>query len=110
MAWESTVEKKLVSEKKNLVSEKKSVLVGLGGDLPDCNWGEHWRHARELAVEVAGIGSVLDRRHERRRDAFVVDIVPVDSSEEGMAHDLLSVSRSATQSKLWLTREQLLQN
>jgi hypothetical protein len=35
MAWESTVEKKLVSEKKNLVSEKKSVLVGLGGDLPD---------------------------------------------------------------------------
>ena len=40
----------------------------------------------------------------------MVDVIPVDVSEEGMGHDLLCVSRTGSQTHLGLAGKQLLKN
>ena len=60
-----------------LVVEGLGVLEGLDG------------LGGELHVEVRGVGLALDLGHEGRLDALVVDVLPVDLLEPGVALDLL---------------------
>jgi len=71
---------------------------------------KHGSNARKLGVEVTRVGGALDARQERRLHALVVDVVPVDVAEEGLAHDLLRVRRPAAQPLVRLARQQLLQD
>lgn len=92
------------------------------------HWRQDRRDTREFGVEVAGVGFVLDGGHEsicasqsgvliidfsakvnlRCRDFLFVDVHPIDSFEECMAHDFLRVCRSTSQSQLRLACEELL--
>lgn len=67
--------------------------------------GENRCDAGELLVEVAGIGWVADGRKEWRSDPLVVDIVPIDVSEEGMRHDLLGIGWTGAKAKFRFTGE-----
>lgn len=78
--------------------------------LTRLNWGQNRGNTGKLGIEVAGIRWVLDRRHERRLHPLVVDVVPVDVTEERLAHHLLCISWAASESLIWLTSEQLLKN
>ncbi len=78
--------------------------------LTGLNRRQHRRHTRELLIEVARIRRVGNLRHERRGDAFVVHIVPVDVPEERVAHDLLRVGGPGAEPHVGLAREQLLQD
>lgn len=72
--------------------------------------GQDWSHTGELGIEVARIRRALDLGHERRVDALVVDVLPVDVPKERLAHHLLCVGWAAAQTLVGLPRQQLLQN
>ncbi|KAF2496138.1 hypothetical protein BU16DRAFT_367699 [Lophium mytilinum] len=72
--------------------------------------GQHGRDACEFRIEIAGIGRAGDLRLERRSDALVVDVVPVDVPEESVAHNLLRVRWARSQSQFGLAGEQFLKN
>lgn len=72
--------------------------------------GQHRRDTREFRVEVASIRSALDLWEERWLHALVVNVVPVDVAEKGLAHDLLRVRGATSQPLVGLTGKQLLQD
>lgn len=78
--------------------------------LTRLNGSENWSHTCELRVEIAGVSCALDLRHERRSHSLVVNVLPVDIPEEWLAHDLLGVGGTATQSLVGLPCQELLQN
>ena len=55
---------------------------------------EGWLLASELGIEPTGITGVLECWAERRWDAFVEHVVPVDIPEERVRLDLLGVCRA----------------
>lgn len=70
---------------------------------------KHRRNTRELGIEVTCISRITNLRLEWWRHTFVIDIVPVDVSEEGVAHNLLRISRATAQAELGFSGEELLQ-
>lgn len=66
--------------------------------------------AGKLRIEIAGIRRTSDLRQEGRRDPLVVNVVPVDVPEEGVAHDLLGVGGARAESELGFSCQQLLQD
>lgn len=76
--------------------------------LTGLDWSQDWCNTGELGIEIAGIRSTGDLRLERRLDSFVVDIVPVDISEERLAHDFLCISWSASKTLVGFSGEELL--
>lgn len=80
------------------------------GRLTRLDWSKNWSHASELGVEVASIRRALNSRHERRLHTLVVDVVPDNVAEEWLAHHFLGIRRSASQSLIGLTSEELLED
>lgn len=74
------------------------------------DWCEYWRDTCELRVEIACIRGVLDSWQEWWLYSLVVDIIPVDISEEGLAHHFLRICRAAPQSLIRLAGQEFLQN
>jgi len=81
--------------------------------------GEGGRHARlyrsqnrgdagKLRIEIARIRCTSDLRQEGGWDPLVVNVVPVDVPEEGVAHDLLGVGGARAESELGFSCQQLL--
>ena len=66
--------------------------------------------ARKLRIKIAGICGTGDLRLERWVDSLVIDIIPVDVSEEWLAHDFLCISRSTSKTLVGFSREKLLQD
>lgn len=71
---------------------------------------EHRCDARKFAVEIARVGGVGNGGLKGRRYALVIDVVPIDRTEEGLRHDLLGVGRTTAKTLVGLAREQLLQD
>lgn len=80
-----------------------------------------WQHTRlnrsqdrsdtsELWVEIARIGGIGDLRLKGRGDPFMIDVIPIDISEESMTHDLLCVGRAGTQSMFGFASQELLKD
>lgn len=67
-------------------------------------------HAGKLRVEIASVRLALHARHERRRDALMINIVPIDVPEESVRHDFLGVSGAAAKAQLRFAGEELLQD
>lgn len=68
------------------------------------------RHARKFRVEIAGIGGTRNLRLEWWLNSLVIDIVPVDISEKGLAHDFLCVSWSTSQALVRFSGQELLED
>lgn len=79
-------------------------------ELTRLDWGENRSNACKLGVKVARVRSTLDLGQERRLNSLVVDVVPVDVAEEGLAHDLLRVGRAASKSLVGFSGEEFLKN
>lgn len=69
-----------------------------------------WCNTCELGVEIACIRRIGDLRLERWLDSLVIDVVPIDVSEERLAHDFLCIGRTASKTLIRLPSEKLLQD
>lgn len=67
-------------------------------------------HAGKLRVEIASVSLALNARHERRRDALMINIVPIDIPEKSVRHDFLGVGGAAAETQLGFAGEKLLQD
>jgi len=71
---------------------------------------QDWGDAGKLRIEIARIRRTSDLRQEGRWYPLVVNVVPVNVPEEGVAHDLLGVSGARAESELGFSCQQLLQD
>lgn len=78
--------------------------------LTRLNGCQNRRYACEFRVEIARIGGTGDLRLEWGLNSLVVDIVPVDISEERLAHDFLGIRRSTSETLIWFSGQELLED
>ena len=71
---------------------------------------QHRRNTSELSVEIARVSRACDLWDKGRRDALVVNIVPINVPKECVAHNLLGVGWARAKSELGLASQQLLEN
>jgi hypothetical protein len=63
--------------------------------------------ARELLIEIRGVGGSLDSREVGRWDLFVVYIVEIDVFEEEVSLDILCIGFTSSQSSRRVSSEEL---
>lgn len=73
-------------------------------------WRQNRRNTREFRVEIARIRGAGNLRLEWWLDSLVVHVIPIDISEEWLAHNFLSVSGSASETLIGLSGKQLLKD
>lgn len=65
---------------------------------------------RELGIEVTRIRRTANLRDKWRRNALMIDVIPIDIPKEGMGHDLLGIRRPRTETKFRFASKQFLED
>lgn len=82
-------------------------LLLIGGAQLSMYWRQCRLFARELLIEIRGVGGSLDSREVGRWDLFVVYIVEIDVFEEEVSLDILCIGFTSSQSPRGVSSEEL---
>ena len=74
------------------------------------NRRQHRCHTCKFRVKIAGIGRAGNLRRKGRSNLLVSDVVPVDVTEEGVAHDFLRIRRARPESQFRFSHQKLLED
>lgn len=72
------------------------------------DWSQNRRNTRKLAIKITRVRRILNLGQERRRNALMIDIIPVNIPEKRLVHDLLRIRGATSKTLIRLTSEQFL--